>query len=203
MSIRACRVLAVDGTCNSGKTTLALALTAHYRAAGVDAGYVSDVAGDSSLLADVAVRSPGVGDLSAELDVLAATISGQIRAARRHRLLVVDRTAASVLVHARVALRHDERDEDAWVAVEALCRSWRPYDLVVCLDEQQQLDPNTESRTEDDGPRLTGGMIVNTLQEAGYPLVHLPAGLSLRQRVAWAVTRASRRGINREVPSRP
>lgn len=195
--------MAVDGTCNSGKTTLALALTAHYRAAGVDAGYVDDVAGDSSLLADVAVRSPGGGDLPAELDVLAATISGQIRAAHRRQLLVVDRTAASVIAHARVALPEDERHDDAWAAAVALCRAWKPYDLVVCLDEQQQLDPITESCTENDGPRLTGGMIVNTLQEAGYPLVHLPAGLSLRQRVAWAVTRASRRGIHREVPSRP
>lgn len=201
MSIRTCRVLAVEGTRNSGKTTLALALTAHYRALGVDAAHMGDAAWDSPLLTDDA-QSSATCDVSAELDVLSAIISGQIRAARRHRLLVVEGTAASVIAHARVALPEDERDVDAWTAAEGLCRSWKPYDLVVCLDEQNLIDPRIGPHWELPGPRLTSGTIVRALQEAGYPLVHLPAGLSLRQRISWVSTRATRRGLLREPPPR-
>jgi hypothetical protein len=66
------------------------------------------------VVADPAARfSPTI-----ELDLFAATISAQLRAAAGSQLLVVDKTAANVLAYARLLLSADELAEPVWAAVE-------------------------------------------------------------------------------------
>jgi nicotinamide riboside kinase len=189
VSIHGCHVVAIEGTHSAGKTTLAAALTEHYRAAGVDAVYVADPARDSPLVAEV-VADPGrVFDLIIEVDLLAATITQQIRAAHGRQLLIADKTVANVVAYARILLSEDERRSPALNAAMQLCRAWQVYDLVVRCTDRFVIDLRDDpyrakvTQLQIDAEKA----VAVALAEAEYPTLDLRAGLSTAQRVNWIV----------------
>ena len=190
MSIHGCPVLAIEGTHSAGKTTLARALTEHYRGAGLDAVFFPDPARDSPLVAAVVADPARSFDVTIEVDLIAATISGQIRAASGRGLLVVDKTAANVLAYARLLLAEIDQEAPELLAALHLCRAWQPYDLVVrCTDHfpiDLADDPYRAKVTQLQASADDGVDVV--LAEAGYRVVDLPAGLSTPQRIEWVTT---------------
>lgn len=186
--IRSCTVLAVDGTHNAGKTTLAAALVAHYTAAGVDVAHVDDQARASSLITDTVTDPDGTFDLAAELHLLTTTIAQQIHAAAGHQLLVTDKTVANVLAYARLLMAGP--GHDVITAAAALCAAWQPYDLVVrCHDHYPiDLDADPFRNKVHDLQALAHDAVASALADAGYPVVDLPTGLSTEDRLIWVTT---------------
>lgn len=186
MPIRDCTVLAVEGTHNAGKTTLALALTAYCQSQGIDTAYVPDAARDSPLISDVVVHGIGRFDVTAQIDLVTATVSSQIRAAHRRRLLVVDKTPANVLAYASILLPEDEH-RLVRRATEALCHAWQPYGAVILCVDQYPLDLTADPyRVKVTALQSAAASAVAAeLAAARYPVIALPTGLTTTQRVAW------------------
>lgn len=183
--IRDCTVLAVDGTHSSGKSTLVAALVDHYALAGVDVAGVGDQARHSPLIAAVVDDPNGTFDLAAELDLLAATITAQLRASVGHQLLVVDKTVSNVVSYAQILL--DEPGHNVITSASRLCRAWQPYDLVAHCRDHFDIDlADDPFRAKVTRLQATAGEHIRSgLQQAGYPLADLPTGLTTSQRVDW------------------
>jgi predicted ATPase len=187
VSIYGCAVLAIDGTHSAGKTTLAIALTEYYRASGIDAAYVCDPARDSPLVAHVVADPNKAFDLLIEVDLLAATITNQIRAAHHRALLVTDKTVANVLAYARLFLTEPEQHAGVFLVATQLCHVWQPYDLVVRCTDHFAIDLATDpyrakvTQLQDDADHV----VRDALTEVGYPVIDLPMGMSTFERIAW------------------
>jgi thymidylate kinase len=82
--LRDCVVLAIEGTHASGKTTLTHALAAYYRERGIHVGTVEEPARSSPFIEEIVIHGKGTFDLETEVDLFAAQLSAQLRAARQH-----------------------------------------------------------------------------------------------------------------------
>jgi hypothetical protein len=183
--IRDCTVLAVDGTHSSGKSTLVAALVDHYALAGIDVVQVGDQARASPLIAAVVDDPDGTFDVAAELDLLAATITAQLRASVGHQLLVVDKTVSNVLSYAQILL--DEPARTVITSASRLCHAWQPYDLVVHCHDHFDIDLGDDPfRAKVTRLQATAGERIRSgLHEVGYPVADLPTGLTTTERVDW------------------
>ena len=94
----------VEGTHASGKTTLTHALAAHYRERGIHVATVEEPARHSPFIEEIVVHGKGQFDLETEVDLFAAQLSAQLRAARQHTMIICDKTIANVLAYARLVL---------------------------------------------------------------------------------------------------
>ena len=107
--LRDCVVIAVEGTHASGKTTLTHALAAHYREHGIHVATVEEPARHSPFVEEIVVHGQGRFDLETEVDLFAAQLSAQLRAARQHTMIICDKTIANVLAYARIVLETPPR----------------------------------------------------------------------------------------------
>ncbi|MER7771537.1 AAA family ATPase [Kitasatospora sp. NPDC096140] len=187
--IRDCAVIAVEGSQAAGKTTLALALTAHYREAGVHVAVSGEPARVSPFMEE-AVLYGGRFDAVAELDAFAAHLMTAARTARHHRLLIADRTPASVIAYSRHLLDlEDPLNGQLIHAMEATCRAWMPnaYDAVVyCRDRYNQRSGGDRYREK---VLDLQGKLDRTIYEvcagSGVKLIELPTELDTASRVRW------------------
>jgi predicted ATPase len=190
MPVRDCTVLAVEGTQASGKTTLVHALVAHYRERGIHAGRTEEAARLSPFIEDAVLRGTGSFDLAAELDLYAAQLSDQLRAARRHRLLIADKTVMNVSAYARLLLpAADPRTEAVLAAIDGLSAAWAPeaYDAVIFTsDHFAETIPGDEYRSKVLG--LQGAVaqaVRQACRTAGVGVLELPEGLTTAARIQW------------------
>lgn len=192
--IRDCAVLAVEGTQAAGKTTLVHALTAHYREQGVHVTCTEEAARVSPFMEDVVLRGGSDGptsfDLVAELDLYAAQLSTQLRAARHHRMLITDKTIMNVSAYARLVLDTTDSTTGAVLAgLDALSAAWAPtcYDAVIYAADHFAQDAGGDgyrrkvSHLQAEVDRAVRAACVG----AGVPVLDLPTGLDTAARVAW------------------
>jgi len=102
--LRDCVVLAIEGTHASGKTTLTHALAAYYRERGIHVATVEEPARHSPFIEEIVVHDKGTFDLETEVDLFAAQLSAQLRAARQHTMIIADKTIANVMAYAWLVL---------------------------------------------------------------------------------------------------
>jgi hypothetical protein len=190
MPIRDCTVLAVEGTQAAGKTTLVHALTAHYRERGVHVTCTLEAARLSPFMDDVVLHGARDFDLTAELDLYAAALSAQLRAARNYSLLITDKTVMNVTAYARLLLKSlSPGDAAVLTALEALSAAWAPsaYDAVIyASDHFDQGSGGDRYRSKVLGLQNTVGERVRRACAAtGVPMLDLPSGLDTPVRVQW------------------
>lgn len=188
MAARDCRLVAIEGTHASGKTTLVHALVAHYQAQGVLVGCSEEPARASPFMEEIVIHGRGDFDLVAEVDLFGAQLSEQLRASRQLQLLICDKTVVNVLAYARLVLDASPGTHTAAVlaAIAQFCSAWAPvYDAVFyCADSYQQgPDPMRAkvSHLQDDAAHA----VLDTCTAAGVALHHIPTGLDVADRVAW------------------
>jgi hypothetical protein len=138
------------------------------------------------------IHGNGTFDLTTEVDLFAAQLSTQLRAARHQQLLICDKTIMNVLAYARLVL--DNRlghIADVLDAMTQLCRAWAPlaYDAVIyCPDRYEQptdLFRSKVTHLQD----ATAIAVQQACSDTGIPLHELPAGLDLDTRVEWVASR--------------
>jgi predicted ATPase len=194
MSIRECRVVAIDGTHASGKTTLIHALTAHYRRHGVNVIAMEEPARSSPFMEEIVIHGCGTFDLPAEVDVFAAHLQLQLRTARNHQLLIADKTIINVIAYARMLLDIAPGSLDAAVldAMEQFCRVWAPTYDVVFFTHDQYSQPSDGFRAKVADLQDTAATALRTLYDRlDVPVLDVPAGLETEQRVAWIAQRVA------------
>lgn len=200
MPIRECAVIAVEGTQAAGKTTLVHALTGHYRGQSIGATCTGEPARTSPFMEAIVLHEEGTFDLVAELDLLAQHLTVPLRAARHHQLLITDKTPANVLALARLLLDPSEPGIGSVLdAAESLCRAWMPlaYDAVVyCRDKYDQKAGGDRMRDkvlslQDEADRA----ILDACKRTGVPILEMPLGLSIDERVQWVAAQVDQRGL--------
>ena len=192
MSVRDCIVIGVEGTHASGKTTLVHALTAHYRAAGVLVDCTGEPARTSPFLEEIVIHGKGSFDLTAEMDLFGAQLSATLRATRHQRLLICDKTIMNVLAYARLVLSAPPGSHEAAVlaAMAAFCSaSAFTYDAVFFLSDayHDQADPMRAKVTHLQD--VTTAAVRSACADVGVPLLEVPAGLDVAERVAYLARR--------------
>jgi hypothetical protein len=156
-----------------------------------------DQARESPLIADVVDDPNATFDLAAELDLLAVTITAQLRAAVGHQLLVVDKTVSNVVSYAQILL--DEPGRNVITSADRLCQAWQPYDLVVHCHDHFDIDLGQDPlRVKVTRLQSTAGERVRSgLHEAGYPVADLPTGLTTTERVDWVTAQPALAHLSR------
>lgn len=188
MSVHGCRLVAIEGTHAAGKTTLAHALTAHYRARGVVVGCTGEPARTSPFLEDIVIHDRGDFDLIAEVDLFGAQLTDQLRASRHLDLLICDKTIINVLAYARLVLDTPPGSHTARVldAMTQFCTAWADiYDAVFyCADNYRQpADPMRAKVTH--LQHATADAVLDACTDCGVALHHVPTGLTVDERVRW------------------
>jgi predicted ATPase len=198
--LRGCVVLAIEGTHASGKTTLTHALAAYYRERGVHVTAVAEPARNSPFIEEIVVHGKGEFDLETEVDLFAAHLSSQLRAARHHTMIISDKTIANVLAYARLVLPTpaEGRQEATLAAMETFCRAWADtYDAVFyCCDRfgQQQPGDPYRSKVLDIQP-AADRVIRHTCAASGQRVIDIPPGMATGDRVRWVTARVATLGL--------
>jgi predicted ATPase len=198
MPIRDCTVIAIEGTHASGKTTLVHALTSRLRELSIHAECTGEPARYSPFVEEIVLYGQGGFDLAAELDLFAAQLSTQLRAARHHAVLVTDKTLANVVAYARLLL--PASNEATVQAMTQLCRSVSGiYDAVFyCADTFNPRQPGDAFRGKvADQQADIDAVLRTTCADTGIRLTELPLRLSTASRVDWILQRLAERQVLR------
>jgi predicted ATPase len=203
--LRDCVVLAVEGTHASGKTTLTHALAAYYRERGIHVATVEEPARHSPFIEEIVVHDKGVFDLEAEVDLFAAQLSAQLRAARQHTMIIADKTIANVMAYAWLVLQTPPGSREAAVleAMKAFCVAWAPvYDAVFyCCDrfDQHQVGDPYRSKVLDLQP-AADRVVRSTCASVGQRVIDIPPNMTTTERVRWIAARVTKLGLTRDAP---
>ena len=201
--LRDCTVLAVEGTHASGKTTLTYALAAYYRERGIHVATVEEPARHSPFIEEVVVHGKGTFDLETEVNLFAAQLSAQLRAARQHTMIICDKTIANVLAYAWLVLETPpgSRAAATVAAMEAFCHAWAEvYDAVFyCCDRfsQHQAGDPYRAKVLDLQP-AADRVVRSTCATVGQRVIDIPPNMTTTQRVDWIARRVTKLGISRD-----
>ena len=198
--LRDCVVIAVEGTHASGKTTLTHALAAHYRERGIHVATVEEPARHSPFIEEIVVHGKGQFDLETEVDLFAAQLSAQLRAARQHTMLICDKTIANVLAYAQIMLETPPHSRAAVTldAMNTFCRAWAgTYDAVLyCCDRFSQHQYGDPYRAKVlDLQSAADRVVRSTCASTGHKVIDIPPGMTTTERVRWIAARLTRLGI--------
>lgn len=197
--LRNCVVLAIEGTHASGKTTLTHALAAHYRECGIHVGTVEEPARSSPFIEEIVVHGKGTFDLETEVDLFAAQLSAQLRAARQHTMVICDKTIANVLAYARLVLETPPRSRAAvsLAAMEEFCRAWAgTYDAVFyCCDRFSQRQTGDPYRAKVLDQPAADRVVRSTCATVGQRVIDVPPNMTTLQRVDWVADQVTELGV--------
>ena len=197
--IGCCRLIAVEGTHGTGKTTLAHALVARLKREHHGAGLAGEIARESPFLEAVVVHGRGAMDISAELHIFASQIAREQLMARHLDLLVCDKTVVNVLSYARLVLASDDpATARLLAAMRDFCRSYVPlYDTAFLVSDRHELG-RTVDPYRPPGDALRDAVereLVSVCAEVGLPLSPVPAGVGLERQVDWVMDRLDEAGL--------
>ncbi|MFJ8143373.1 hypothetical protein [Streptomyces sp. NPDC096013] len=149
---------------------------------------------------DIVLHGIGPFELVAELDLFAQHLTVPLRAARHHQVLITDKTPANVLALAGLVLDPTELGTaSVLAAAEGMCRAWMPiaYDAIVyCRDRYDQKAGGDRMRQkvlsiQDE----SDAAIYDACRATGVPMLEMPMGLSVSERVQWTMGRVGEMGL--------
>lgn len=194
--IRNARLIAVEGTHGTGKTTLVHALASRLKEAQTHVGVQEDAARVSPLVEDVMVHGRGEIDLSTEIHLLASQLAGEQSLARHHELVLCDKSAVSVIAYTRLYVAAmDQGDEALFQAMGELVQRYAGrYDGIFFLADLYEIHETLDPYRPVNLPlkRERAGELIRAELEAADVRVHdVPTGLVTEQKVEWILTRIS------------
>ena len=205
MSIGRCRLIGIEGSHGTGKSTLALAVTAAFKCKSVSAGCLAERDRESPFL-DAAVNCsdsaivPSVTSrhadthmvIHSELHLLAAQILREEVMARCHELVVCDKTVASGIGYLHLALGGNGLGvaQKLVNGMEELVKAYvRVYDVVFYSSDlyESALVDNSHRPVDAEFQRKADVAIRQACYDAGLALNEIPVGLCLEEKVKWIV----------------
>jgi nicotinamide riboside kinase len=189
MTIRQCKVVAVDGTHETGKSTLVAGLAAQLKSLGINAAHFTEVARRSPYLEEVFFQADGVVDIFTELALFVTQVAEELNAARHHDVLICDRTVVNVIGYADVYLSGESRhsNESYVQAMREFARHYGGiYDIIFYLTDRYSSPYVDPYRPVDESHRDAVDSAVQANYSAlGMNVVTVPSGMSLAEKVAW------------------
>lgn len=203
MPLRKARLVAIDGTHASGKTTLIYAVAALLRRQGIHVTTLGEPARSSPFVDDVVIHKSGDFDMLLELDLFAAHITNSVRAARSYQVVLADKTPTNVLAYCKmvVAIEPDTWDARMVEAMEAFCRAWGPaYDAIFyCQDHYGTSQRGDAYRVKVAGLQQQADDLVRVEYERlNQPIIEIPRSLDIDERAAWVVAQILQLGLFEE-----
>lgn len=194
MSIRNCRVIAIEGAHGTGKSTLAYALTAYYKAHHVHAATLAELARESPFVEEAVIHGKENFDITAELHLFASQVAREMLLARYHEVLICDKTVANVLGYSRIFLRRNKIAFPSQMlkAVESFCRIYaKQYDAIVYASDFYELNATKDPFRPQDlaFQKQADESIRQVCKDINLTILELPLGLSLEEKVAWVTQR--------------
>jgi predicted ATPase len=164
---------------------------------------VDGPARNSPFIEEIVVHGQGVFDLECEVDLFAAQLSAQLRAARQHPMIICDKTIANALAYAWLVLETPPRSRAAaaLAATEAFCRAWAgTYNAVFyCCDRYSQHQPGDPYRAKLlDLQPAADRVVRSTCATVGQRVIDIPPNMTTAQRVQWIAGRVTKLGLTRE-----
>jgi nicotinamide riboside kinase len=194
-----CRLIAIEGTHGTGKTTLAHALTARLKREHHHAAQAGESARESPFLETVVVHGRGAMDISAELHIFASQIVREQLQARHLELLVCDKSVVNVLAYARLVLaREDPTTTRLLAAMHDFCRSYVAlYDVAFLVSDRYELGRTADPYRPRDGVLRDAveRELVAVCAEVGLSVAPVPAGVGLERQVDWMLGRLDAAGL--------
>jgi len=142
-------------------------------------------------------------DLTCEIDLFAAQISAQVRAARLHKLVIADKTIANVLAYCQVAMPAPSAEEHAVIsAMNRFCRAWAAsYDaIILCQDRyEQHLESKTYTKPLFAYQAAVAERLESVLAEIDRPTIRLPLGLTTTERLSVTIDGLEHLGISSHI----
>jgi predicted ATPase len=179
--IRNCRIIAVEGTHGSGKTTLVHGVVARLKAKSVAAAGCIDSARLNPFIEAARIHGRAEIDVFAELSLFGELLSEDARLARFNDVLVMDKSVANILGYARHFLGDTPFEERVLQGMAALAGAYAEvYDRVFFLNDYYNLD-STEDRfrpKEQSFQRSAAEGIRRACLEMGLTPIDIPPGLS-------------------------
>jgi deoxyadenosine/deoxycytidine kinase len=183
-----CTVIALEGAHGTGKSTLAHAILAHYKARSVNAGLVTETARRSPFIEDAVIHGKGSLSLEAEIQLFAAHIAEEQLEARHHELMISDKTIANVIGYTRLLVAEtSETAPFVHAMIDFAAAYQRYYDAVFYLSDMY--DPaltNDPFRPIDRKFQRDSDIYIRrACEEVGLTLHRVPDGLTLEDQVTW------------------
>lgn len=200
MPLRSAKLVAIEGTHASGKTTLIYAVAALLRRGGIHVGVLGEPARASPFVDDVVIHKSGDFDVPLELDLFAAHITACVRAARSYDVVLADKTPISDLAYCKMLVTVEPATWDAGMVdgIEAFCRAWGlAYDVVFyCQDyyDAQQLGDQYRSKVA----HLQVQADEHVRAEYSHlelALTLIPRSLDLADRTQWVISQMEQLGL--------
>ncbi|WP_412983427.1 ATP-binding protein [Nostoc sp. UIC 10607] len=188
-------MIAIEGTHCTGKSTLALALTAYYKSHHIHTASFVEPARQSPFLEEILIHKKGKFDIFTELHLFAAQLTEELITARNHELIICDRSLVSVLGYARLLLTADPNSFESSMlnAMKSLCQTYSHiYDAVFYLSDMYDLQRTKDPfrgfiMQEQVFQREIDLAIKEAYDAVGLKRVEVPTGMSLSDKVQWVV----------------
>jgi hypothetical protein len=196
MAIGSCRLVGIEGAHGTGKSTLALAVTAECKRRHVHAGCVVERARQSPFIEDAVIHKAGPITIHGELHLFALQVAHEQSLARHHELLICDKTVANVLGYARLLLGQDTSATTQGIlrGLEGFLSEYvKLYDQVFYSSDLYDLTLTHDPYRPQDRKfqRDAAGAVRQACSDLGIPLVAIPSDLSHQDKVAWVVDRVA------------
>lgn len=190
--IRECRIIAIEGSHGSGKSTLVHALCATLKAEGHVVGSQLETARENPIIEATRIHGRGEVDVFGQLSLFGTKLTQEALQARYNEMLITDKTVMNVLGYARLLIADATAVErDLLDAVASLCRAYAAcYDVVFysqdLYDTTLTADPFRPSDREFQA--AADRSIRTALDAVSCQPVEIPLGLSLAQRVEFVLS---------------
>lgn len=194
MPIGQCRLIGIEGSHGTGKSTLALAVAAECKRRHTHAACLTERARHSPFVEDAVIHKTGKITVHGELHLLASQIEYEHREARYHQVLICDKTVANVLGYSRLLLA-----DNSSIATGQLIGSLQPflteyvklYDFVFFCNDLYDLTTTEDPFRPRDAlfQKQASAAIRQACTDLALPLIDIPIGLSHDERVAFVVQR--------------
>lgn len=190
MSIRDCRVVAVEGAHGTGKSTLVHALVAHYKRNNIHAACLAELARESPFVEEAVIHEHNSFDIASELHLFASQIAREQVLARFHEVLICDKTIANVLGYCHIFLGEGDHsfNREMLSGMGSFCRVYvKQYDAVIYVSDIYDLtDTKDPFRPKDiEFQRQADKAIRQVCKDIDLPLLEMPRGLPLDEKVEW------------------
>ena len=194
-----CKVVAIEGSHGTGKTTLAHGVAATLSAKGYPVTMVGEVVRSSSWFQEALLRGDGTLEVDGFIHLFADQLRQEMEATIQSAFAVLDRTVLSCLGYWNLRVRSPRRTGQIREALEQVARLHAArYDVLVYSRDMYPLEDGQDVfRETDETFRMRSDRAIRAcISRIGLRPIDIPRGFGVGEKIEWVVGRLDGTGIN-------